>query len=144
MVDGSPSEELEEFVGLWKELLRDASERGTAVLVEGERDERSLRALGISGRIVRLHRGQPLSELARDLAKECRRVIVLTDWDSAGGALAQKCKDLLSGVLRVDLEHRRRIALAVRGEVVHVEGLRHWAGRLADRSGASLSDYLVE
>jgi 5S rRNA maturation endonuclease (ribonuclease M5) len=133
----------EEFLPLLESLIEESDQEGTVVVVEGERDYRSLRRLGVGGSIVRLHRGQSMSELAHDLGRRRRRVILLTDWDSEGGVLARRLKELLeAGDARVDLEYRRRFARALRGEVVHVEGLAGWARRTAEGQGAPLEEWL--
>jgi len=129
----------EEFQRLWRQLLEELAVPGTAVLVEGERDRRSIERLGVRSPIHLVHRGQPLSHLAHDLARKTARLIVLTDWDRAGGQFAQKVRELLAaGPVEVDLEFRRRLARALRGEVVHVEGMAGWARRLAEREGQPL------
>ena len=84
-----------------------------------------------------------MSELAHDLGRRGRRVILMTDWDSEGGVLARRLKELLeAGDARVDLEYRRRFARVLRGEVVHVEGLAGWARRTAEGEGATLEEWL--
>lgn len=132
---------LEEFVELWQRLRSESADPGTVVVVEGERDLRALRRLGLSGTIVLVHRGRALAGTAHDLVGRSRRVIVLTDWDTEGGHLARRLREFLEAErLRLDLEYRRRLARIVRGELVHVEGLFGWARRLAERSGRSVDD----
>jgi 5S rRNA maturation endonuclease (ribonuclease M5) len=132
----------DEFHQLWEEFLSSASDDSTVVVVEGVRDRRSLRRLGVSGRVVLFHSGRGLSELTRSLTKPGQRVIVLTDWDREGGHLAHRLTELLiaEGV-QVDVELRRRLARALRGEVAHVEGLAGWARRNAERAGAPLDHW---
>ena len=138
-----PGAIFEEFWELWMRLLSDSRTPGTVIVVEGERDRRSLRRLGIVGPIVLVHRGRTLSETAQHLAGSARRVIILTDWDTEGGHLAQRLKEFLgSGRSGPDLEHRRRIARVLRGELVHVEGLHGWAARTAEKANRSLVQLL--
>ena len=114
---------------------------GTVVVVEGERDRVSLRKLGYPGTILKLHHGRALSGTAHDLVGASRRVIVLTDWDTEGGHLAQRLREFLEAeALVLDLDYRRRLARIVRGELVHVEGLYGWARRLAERDGRSIEE----
>jgi 5S rRNA maturation endonuclease (ribonuclease M5) len=137
------SEPLEEFLRLWDRLRADSSEHGTVVVVEGARDLASLRRLGLPGPVVKLHHGRALSGTAHDLVGRSRRVIVLTDWDTEGGHLAQRLREFLEAErLVLDLEYRRRLARIVRGELVHVEGLYGWARRLAERSGHTLDELI--
>ena len=133
----------EGFLKLWGEFLSSANDDSTVVVVEGERDRRSLQLLGVSGRVVLLHSGRGLSRLTRALSGSGQRVVVLTDWDREGGHLAHRLTELLvaEGV-RVDAEFRRRLARALHGELAHVEGLAGWARRSAERAGAPLDHWL--
>jgi 5S rRNA maturation endonuclease (ribonuclease M5) len=138
-----PHETLEEFLRLWQRLRAESAESGTVLVVEGHRDRTALRRLGVEGPIVTVHRGRPLAGTAHDLVGRARRVIVLTDWDSEGGNLARRLREFLEADRpSLDLEFRRRLAIVVRGEIVHVEGLYGWARRLADRAGTPIADLL--
>jgi len=133
----------EEFLELWDRLRSDSLEAGTVVVVEGERDLRAVRRLGLAGPVVLVHHGESLSGTAHGLARGSRHVIVLTDWDTEGGHLAHRLKEFLAPErLRFDLDYRRRLARLLRGELVHVEGLHGWARRLAERHGAPLDHFL--
>jgi 5S rRNA maturation endonuclease (ribonuclease M5) len=134
-----------EFWRVWRDLLLESQRHGTIFLVEGIRDERSLRVLGIVAPVELVHRGRSLSDLAHRLQHGTREVIVLTDWDATGGELAHRMRELLSdGRLAVNLEFRRRLGIALRGEIVHLEGLGAWASRRAEESGASLEEWLAD
>ena len=107
MTDGSAAPAFEEFLELWSALITESGKAGTVILVEGDRDRVSLRALGIHGPILLIHRGVRLGTLAHDLTRASRRAIVLTDWDATGGQLAQRLRDFLApGPVVVDLEFR--------------------------------------
>jgi len=139
-----PLEPFEQFVDLWGKLLREANGGGTVIVVEGERDRRSIQRLGWPGPVVVVHRGRPISATASGLVARRGRVIVLTDWDTEGGHLARRLRDFLSAEnVHLDLDYRRRLARILRGELTHVEGLFGWARRQADRRGEPL-DRLVE
>ena len=130
---------LEQFVELWQRLRSESAEPGTVVLVEGERDRRAVRRLGLPGTVATLHAGRTLSETAQALVRHGRRVVVLTDWDTEGGRLARRLRDFLGAEeVRLDLEYRRRLARILRGELTHVEGLFGWARRQAERRGEPL------
>jgi 5S rRNA maturation endonuclease (ribonuclease M5) len=132
-----------EFLRLWDRIQTDSLDPGTVFLVEGERDRVALRRLGIRAPIQLVHCGRSLSEVALELSESGRHVVVLTDWDSEGGQLAYRFRSLLhDGRLTLDFDTRRRLAHALRGEVVHVEGLAHWANRMAERAGAPLDHWL--
>lgn len=128
-----------EFIDLWSRLIEASSAPGTVLLVEGERDRASLRKLGVPGEIRLVHRGRPIGSVAEELVRGARRVIVLTDWDTEGGHLAQKVREFLEATgVELDLEYRRRLARVLRGELVHVEGLAGWARRTAERAGKTI------
>jgi 5S rRNA maturation endonuclease (ribonuclease M5) len=60
------------------------------IVVEGERDELALRALGITTQIVRIHRGKRRNEIVEqvvDILKEDAEVLILTDFDDEGSEL---------------------------------------------------------
>lgn len=134
-----PGTAFDEFLDLWRKLLAEADTPGTVIVVEGDRDRRSVRQLGWSGPIVAVHRGRPLSGTAEALVAESDRAIVLTDWDAEGGRLAHRLAEFLEADrVELDLEYRRRLARILRGELVHVEGLHRWARRNADERRTSL------
>jgi len=131
-----PAVAFEEFVDLWQTLLAEGRRPGTTVVVEGERDRRSLRRMGWAGEIAVVHRGRTIAATAQSLVEGSRRVIVLTDWDVAGGTFARRLREFLSAErVELDLEYRRRLAHLLRGELAHVEGLYGWARRSAERYG---------
>jgi 5S rRNA maturation endonuclease (ribonuclease M5) len=134
---------LEEFVKLWQRLRGASAEPGTVVVVEGERDRRSIQRLGISGVVVTVHHGRTISETAQTLLHRAHRVVILTDWDTEGGHLAHRLAEFLKPErLELDLETRRQLARILRGELVHVEGLYGWARRLAESEGDSIEQRL--
>jgi 5S rRNA maturation endonuclease (ribonuclease M5) len=135
----------EEFVDVWSDLRELASDPGTVVIVEGERDRASVAALHLDGTVIALHHGRPLAQVAHQIALRARTVVILTDWDTAGGQLARRLREFLQAMpLRLDLDSRRRLAVALRGEVAHVEGLAGWARRSADRAGTTVEAALAE
>ena len=146
MREGNDAQEaLDEFVELWQRLRLASAEPGTIVLVEGVRDRRSVRRLGLPGAVVVLHAGRTLSETAQALVRRGRRVVVLTDWDAEGGHLAHRLAEFLgSEPVELDLETRRKLALVLRGELVHVEGLYGWARRLAEGKGDTIEQRLEQ
>jgi 5S rRNA maturation endonuclease (ribonuclease M5) len=134
-----PAVVFDEFWELWSRLQSDSRKPGAVVVVEGERDRRALRRLGLNGPIVLVHRGRTISETAQYLSATARHVIIMTDWDTEGGHLAQGLSKFLgTGRSGPDLEYRRRLARVLRGELVHVEGLYGWARRTAEKGERSL------
>ncbi len=119
-------ESLEELIA----SLVEASEDGAAIIVEGVRDERSLRDLGVKGPIVRASR-RPALVVAEEAARDYRDVVVLTDWDRAGEELARRMGQYFQGTgARVDLETRERLKRMVRREIKDVESLSRFVERV--------------
>jgi 5S rRNA maturation endonuclease (ribonuclease M5) len=119
-------ESLEELI----ESLVEASAEGAAIIVEGERDEKSLRDLGVRGPIVRASR-RPALEVAEEAARDYREVVVLTDWDRAGEELARKMEQHLQPTgARFDLDTRERLKRMVRREIKDVESLSRFVERV--------------
>ncbi len=132
-----------DFWQAWRELLRSVERPGAGVLVEGVRDRRSLRELGVGAPVLLVHRGRDLAEVAREVAGTLGGVVILTDWDPSGSFLAGRLRDLLAdGRREIDLDLRRRIGRALRGEVIHVEGLAGWARRRAAAEGYALEEWV--
>jgi 5S rRNA maturation endonuclease (ribonuclease M5) len=130
---------LDEFVELWQRFRAESQPPGTLIVVEGERDRRSVARLGVPAKIFVLHGGRTLARSAQELVRRGRRVVVLTDWDTEGGHLAHRLSEFLEAErLELDLLTRRRLAHVLRGELVHVEGLYGWARRLAEKQGDTL------
>jgi 5S rRNA maturation endonuclease (ribonuclease M5) len=144
MVRGTAaSDALDEFVELWQKLRTECAAPGTVVVVEGERDRRSVARLGLPATILLLHGGRTLSSTAERLVRTGRRVVVLTDWDTEGGHLAHRLAEFLTPEpLELDLDTRRRLARVLRGELAHVEGLYGWARRLAEKQGDAIETLL--
>ena len=136
----APHELLQEFLRVWQTLLEATARPSTVVLVEGVRDRAALARLGLVSPVLLVHRGERLPHLAESVAERFRRAVVLTDWDRTGGQLAQRLHVLLAADrVEIDLDVRRRMGRALRGELVHVEGLGSWVEHLADRAGTSWS-----
>ncbi len=134
---------LADFVDLWQRFRTECEAPATLIVVEGERDRRSVGRLGVPATIFALHGGRTLAETAQELVRRSRRVVVLTDWDKEGGHLAHRLTEFLEPErLELDLLTRRRLARVLRGELVHVEGLYGWARRLAEKQGEVIETLL--
>lgn len=106
------------------EGLEEASRDGTPILVEGEKDEAALRALGVHGLVVRINAGRPLFAFFEDLGRRHRRAILLVDWDLAGGKLARRIREsCAANSIALDEAHRKALSMAVGGAVKTVESL---------------------
>ncbi|ASJ16298.1 hypothetical protein A3L04_04015 [Thermococcus chitonophagus] len=106
-------ERLREFTGL--------------IIVEGRRDEESLRKLGVRTEILRLSRS-PLADVAL-IASEYEEVMILTDLDETGERLAKKLYGLLEGLTKVDIETRRELKFIAMKDIKGIEDLYSlWEG----------------
>jgi len=113
--------------------LADKNEEGP-IVVEGERDVRALRSLGIGGPIITLHRGVRVLRLCEDLAAGARPVVILTDWDRKGGRLAKALREgLAANGVRYNDAVRARLAALTRGAITEVEDLHRHVENLKPR-----------
>ncbi|VVB64949.1 Ribonuclease M5 [uncultured archaeon] len=124
-------EALEELIS----ALLEASGRGAVIIVEGRRDQESLRALGIPGPVITASH-KPALALAEDLARAHREIIVLTDWDEKGEEMALQIeKHLRCSGSRGDVEIRSRLKRLVKKDIKDVESLSQYVGRMRELYG---------
>jgi len=73
--------------------------QGTPILIEGKKDEKALRELGISGNIIKVSgSGLKLFEIAEIAVESSSEVIILTDFDKKGNILAKKLSKDIQGL----------------------------------------------
>ncbi len=91
------------------------------VIVEGIKDRKALKKLGINNYIVVLSR-KPLFEIIEDISKITSEAVILTDFDKKGKELYGK---LNSGLQRlgVKVDHYFRKWLQKNTKLSHIEGL---------------------
>lgn len=65
------------------------------IIVEGKKDERSLRAIGCKGQILKISTGTPLFKFCEDISERYSDVIILTDLDKEGEKLFKKIRNFL-------------------------------------------------
>lgn len=128
----------------WEELhndlqrvLEDLSEknRRAPIIVEGEYDKRSLRALGVTGEIQMINQGSTVFGLCESIAAHHREAIILTDWDVRGGRLARQLRDALAANgVRFDEDLRARLTMLCRKDITDVESLRGFVERVAEHA----------
>jgi dTMP kinase len=117
-----PEETLEEL-GL---ILDDLKERSQdeVILVEGQKDRAALAVLGVDGDVRQVQGPGTVFALAEELAREGKRVIILTDWDRRGGQLAQLLRDgLKANGVRFDDELRMKLAVLLKKDIKDIESL---------------------
>jgi 5S rRNA maturation endonuclease (ribonuclease M5) len=122
---------LEELIS----ALLEASGRGAVIIVEGRRDQESLRALGIPGPVITASQ-KPALALAEDVARVHREIIVLTDWDEKGEEMALQIeKHLRCSGSRGDMEIRSKLKRLVKKDIKDVESLSRYVARMRELYG---------
>jgi len=118
-------DDLERFEKLEELILelQQMSEKGALIIVEGKRDRKALRALGITG-VIMLGTKKSILVFCEEVAREYNNVIVLTDWDEKGDKLAV----LMEGYLRstgatVNMDIRKKIQNLVQKRIKDIESL---------------------
>jgi 5S rRNA maturation endonuclease (ribonuclease M5) len=115
--------------------LQEASDQGAAIIVEGRRDEKSLRAMGLKGPVIMASR-RPALDLAEEVARSYKEIIMLTDWDDKGDEMAKNIDRLLCSVgARANLETRNRLKKLVKKEIKDVESLHPYVERMRELYG---------
>jgi len=111
--------------------LQQMSDKGALIIVEGKRDRKALRALGITGAVM-LGTKKSILVFCEEVAREYNNVIVLTDWDKNGDKLAA----LMEGYLRstgtaVNMDIRKNIKNLVKKRIKDIESLDTHISNLA-------------
>lgn len=117
------------------ELLLDRlreENREYPVLVEGRKDEESLRSLGFTGEIIRFNRGKGIVATSEGLVGR-ERVILLFDWDRKGAELTRAFAEALKNDgIDCDTEMRSELAILVKKDIKDVESLAAMLRRLRE------------
>ena len=102
------------------------------VLVEGEKDVRALRELGLQGEVFPLNSGVSMFNLAEAFSRRHRGAIILTDWDRRGGQLCRLLMDAFeANGVKYDVDLRARLTLLCRKDIKDIESLAAHVERLA-------------
>ncbi|KXA97585.1 hypothetical protein AKJ38_00785 [candidate division MSBL1 archaeon SCGC-AAA259I14] len=113
-------EELEMTLNEIKELSAD----GIPIIVEGMKDEKSLRKLGVTGPVYQIPDGGKTTLNSLEDIRKHNEVIVLTDFDRTGEDLADFCEEHLEKLGVVVLHDlREKLRSFVRKAVKDVEGM---------------------
>jgi 5S rRNA maturation endonuclease (ribonuclease M5) len=132
----TPKETLEALDELL-ESLKEAN-RTVPVIVEGDKDVAALRALGLTGEVIRLNQGVSLVVFCECLSARCREVIILTDWDRKGGQLCRHLTDHCDdNDVKYDLHFRMELALLCKKEIKDVQSLPKYIHNLEERVASS-------
>ena len=124
-------EGLEELIA----SLLEASSGGAAGIVEGRRDELSLRSLGLSGPVIMASR-RPALDLAEETSRRYSHIILLTDWDGKGDEMCRLIEMHLRSLgSRPDTEIRSQLKKLVKKEIKDVESLSRYTERMRELYG---------
>lgn len=96
------------------------------IIVEGFRDVRALRALGIRGCIVTVHSGRSIQQFCDEFSENHGEAVILTDWDLRGNQIFT----LLTRFLEADWERHNHFREQLRelagGSFQEVEKMMAW------------------
>jgi 5S rRNA maturation endonuclease (ribonuclease M5) len=124
-------EALEELIT----ALLEASGRGAAIIVEGQRDREALRNLGASGPVI-MASSKSILAMAEDAARQYPEIVVLTDWDEKGEEMALQIEQHLRCTRSfANVEIRSRLKRLVKKEIKDVESLSFYVERMRDLYG---------
>jgi len=109
------------------------AEEGVPIIVEGIKDVKALKSLGVEGDIQKISGGNSLLNFVERLTGK-RQIIVLTDFDRAGGELAKFIiKHAKTLGIEPVTEFRDKLKLLVRKNVKDIEGLAKFLQRERER-----------
>jgi 5S rRNA maturation endonuclease (ribonuclease M5) len=122
----SPSIDYKESLTEIEKTLDELREKNKEIpiIVEGEKDKRALKSLGITGVIITINKGKTLTDFCDFLSSKYREIIILTDWDKRGKKICAVLIKNLSGRVKCDIEPRK--LLAKHAHIRKVEGLPSW------------------
>ncbi|MFH1642692.1 MAG: hypothetical protein ABIC04_07400 [Nanoarchaeota archaeon] len=111
-------------------FLADIGKSNKLIIVEGIKDKKALNNLGIANYIVILKK--PIYQVIEDIAKITDEAVILTDFDKKGKELYGK---LNTGLQKfgVKVDHYYREWLQCNTKLSHIEGLRHYLGKLESK-----------
>lgn len=116
-------EALEQIEELLSEL-RECSAQGVPILVEGANDERTMRELGMEGRIFKVSGSSKTLLNFLEGLTDFKRIIILTDFDRAGNKLAKFCAEHLKRLgVEPAVEFRGKLKAILHRDVKDIEGL---------------------
>lgn len=133
-------EELEGILEVLERIKRE--DEDIPIIVEGEKDVKALKALGIKRKMIKIKKGKTIFRIIEDLRKKHEKVIILTDWDSSGGKLCYKIKKACeSNAIKYDVEYRKQMMKFLKKEVKDVESIPTFIERAKRRLGKGNRDF---
>lgn len=110
------------------------------IIVEGKRDVRALRKIGLIGDIVAFHSGKSLYEFCDDISERFHKMILLIDWDEKGEDLYKKLSDNLRGLWEEFSAFREIIKILCQKDIKDIEGIPALLERLTGEEVKISSD----
>ncbi len=104
--------------------------RHIPVIVEGRKDARALRKLGLAGEIITFHNGSSIYDFTEDVAARYDSLVLLTDWDRTGEALMRELSAGLEGHWEEHARFREVIKALSQKEIKDIEGIPKLLRRL--------------
>lgn len=106
--------------------MKELTDTGGVVIVEGRKDEESLSELGVKN-CLRLPLNESILTFSEFIAKQNKNVIIMTDWDDKGEELAKRIESNLKNMdISPDLSIRRKIKNLVCKDIKDVESLNKY------------------
>ena len=102
------------------------SEHHSIIVVEGKRDEESLKKLGFTGKICQFHSFKGLIKFADSMPRH-KNLILLLDSDRKGRYLTKRIIYQLQHRMTVDLSYRKQLTIITKGKIKNVEDLSAYA-----------------
>lgn len=102
------------------------SEHHSIIVVEGKRDEESLKKLGFIGKICQFHSFKGLIKFA-DSMPRYKNLVLLLDSDRKGRYLTKRIISQLQHRMTVDLSYRKQLTIITKGKIKNVEDLSAYA-----------------
>lgn len=101
------------------------------IIVEGGKDEKALREIGIYGEIIKLNKGKTIAIFCEEVAKLHKEVIILTDWDFKGGELSKMLKKgFKANCVKIEMKFRAKISSLCKKDIKDVQSLEKYIKNL--------------
>jgi 5S rRNA maturation endonuclease (ribonuclease M5) len=125
-----------EKVQLLIEKLVTDSAKGCLIIVEGQKDHRALRQLGINGKILTAKTSRKsFLDLTAEIEKQsCPQVILLLDFDRRGKELTKRLIQHLETVrMKTNTDYWKELQVLVGRDIKDIEGLPSYIQTLNEK-----------
>ena len=94
------------------------------VIVEGKKDLKALRRLGLEGKIIKIKTNNTIFHIIENMRGKYEEVIILTDWDNTGSRLYHKIKRACkANGIDYNERIRKKLIKYLWGEIKDIESL---------------------